>query len=272
MDIKQSELNDYKPFSKRMYFLLFYKCINRECNIETTTHQEIDLLRTCPKCNDKHPNFMLKTFHDRFKKGLENWESSRGLNLTKTCSYDFCKYQEHMSVTYKSLIVSRSCTRCGMLSPLVSLNLGKINFKLNEPIKYALFNCDLCNSNWTTTCYWWGYKQSCEKCKKSYFPTDISIEFYNVTQPVTYKIPTFKDIDKNHSQKICERCLQTGKPCYDISKDLMKEISDRREEERNKILGIKPAEEKKKEEEKKGKEKGKDEKEIKEKSETEKKK
>ena len=65
METKQ---NDYKPFSKRMYFVLNYKCINRECNIETTTHQEIDLMRVCLKCNDKHPHFMLKTFHDQFKK------------------------------------------------------------------------------------------------------------------------------------------------------------------------------------------------------------
>jgi hypothetical protein len=154
-----------------------------------------------------------------------------------------------------------------MLSPLVSLNLGNILFKLNEPIKYASFDCDKCNANWKTTCYWWGYRQSCEKCKKSFLPTDISCEFYNVTQPVVYKTPTYKEIDKNHLQKNCEKCIQNGKPCFDISKDLVKEITDRREEERNKILGIKPPEEKKKEEEKKGKEKGKEgEKETKEKS------
>jgi hypothetical protein len=270
METKQ---NDYKPFSKRMYFVLNYKCINRECNIETTTHQEIDLMRVCLKCNDKHPHFMLKTFHDQFKKGLEEWENSRGLKLTKTCSNDFCKYQEHMSFTYKSLIVSKSCNRCGMVTPLISLNLGNILFKLNEPIKYSSFDCDKCNSHWKTTCYWWGYKQSCEKCKQSYFPTDISCEFYNVTQPVVYKAPTYKEMDKNHIQKNCEKCVQIGKPCFDISKELIKEITDRREEERNKILGIKPPEEKKKEEEKKGKEKGKEgEKETKEKSANDKKK
>ena len=34
---------DYKPYSKMMNFVLTYKCINRECNIETITHQDIDL-------------------------------------------------------------------------------------------------------------------------------------------------------------------------------------------------------------------------------------
>ena len=242
---------DYKPYSKMMNFVLTYKCINRECNIETITHQDIDLKKYCEKCNDKHPKFILKTYHDSFKKGLEDWDNSRGLNLTKTCSYDQCNYLEKRSYSLKSLVMSKSCLRCGMLSALTSFKLGSIYFKLTEPIKYVSFECEKCKNNWKTTCYWWGYKQGCDKCKKKYFPLDISIDFYNTTQPVKFKIPKYKDIEKNHNVKICERCEQTGKPCYDLSKDLIQEITDKREDERNKILGIKP-EEKKKEEEKKG--------------------
>lgn len=250
--VKPKTKIDYLPPSSLLAFLLTYKCINRECNVESEVTQLIDTQKSCIQCKDKNVKFSIKFFKNKFKKSLDDWESTRGIILTKECSYDMCKYIETTKFSFEKIHISKCCQRCGSLAALTYLLIDKLHYKSIEPIKFAGFECEKCNLSWETTCYWKGYKQQCSKCKTFYLPLDISCELYNcLDEKSKFKVPKFKEIEKHHKKELCERCDLLKKNCYDINQELEKEINERRTAERYKILGIKIEE--KKENEKKEK-------------------